>query len=274
MAPMRHFRAMTLLLPAIAAIALYCLASWRLGHAQPERAPTLPLVAGVIAVLLHALVHGIDVQRSQALPMHFFSALSWVALGMAALSTLVAWNRRFEALGSLVYPLAALCLLGFLLFPQTRPPEPLDWPLRVHALLALLAYTTLALTAALAVLLAGQEHLLRQRRLDHPLLRLLPPLVELESLMFRSLGAGFLLLTLALAIGAVFVENLFAQHLVHKTVLSLLSWLVFGTLLVGRARYGWRGRRALRLTLVAMLFLLLAFFGSKFVLELVLERGA
>ena len=261
---------MTLLLPAIAAIALYCLASWRLGRGQGEASAPLGLRIGLLAVVLHALVHALDVYRTQTLPLHFFSALSWVALGMSLLSTGVAWNRRFEALGSLVYPLAALCLLAFILLPAQRPGGPLDWPLRLHAMLALLAYATLAVTAALAVLLAAQDHLLRVRRLDHPLLRLLPPLTELESLMFRSLAAGFLILTLALTIGAVFVDDLLAQHLVHKTVLSVMSWTVFGALLVGRVRYGWRGRRAIRLTLAAMVLLLLAFFGSKFVLELVL----
>lgn len=265
---------MTLLLPAIAAIALYCLASWRLGQAAAVERPTTPLLLGLAAVLIHAAVHVTDMVRSAALPLHFFAALSWVAFGMAALSTGVAWSRRFEALGSLVYPLAALSLLAFVMLPSALPPESLDWPLRLHAMLALLAYTTLALTAALAMLLAVQEHLLRARRLDHPLLRLLPPLTELESLMFRTLSAGFVLLTLALTIGTVFVENLFAQHLVHKSVLSVLAWIVFGVLLFGRRRFGWRGRRAVRLILAAMVLLLLAFFGSKFVLELLLERGA
>lgn len=265
---------MTLLVPAIAAIALYSLASWRLGRAGDGHTPASPLLWGFAAVLAHAAVHALDVVRSGSLPLHFFSALSWVALGMAALSTGVAWNRRFEALGRLVYPVAALSLLSFVAFPSAQPPDSLDWPLRLHALLALLAYATLALAAALAVLLAVQESLLRARRLDHPLLRLLPPLTELESLMFRTLGAGFVLLTLALTIGTVFVENLFAQHLVHKTVLSVLAWTIFGALLFGRLRYGWRGRRAVRLTLAAMALLLLAFFGSKFVLELVLGRGA
>ena len=102
----------------------------------------------------------------------------------------------------------------------------------------------------------------------------LPPLLTMETLLFRLIAAGFALLTLALLTGVVFVENLFAQHLVHKTVLSLFAWATFGALLFGRLRYGWRGRRAVRLTLVAMFLLALAFFGSKFVLELVLERSA
>jgi ABC-type uncharacterized transport system permease subunit len=116
-----------------------------------------------------------------------------------------------------------------------------------------------------------QERALRRRQFA-PLLRAFPPLTLLEALLFRLIGAGFALLTLALLSGAVFVENLFAQHLAHKTVLSLLAWAVFGALVFGRLRYGWRGRRAVRLTLTAMVLLALAFFGSKFVLELVLGR--
>ena len=81
-----------------------------------------------------------------------------------------------------------------------------------------------------------------------------------------------MLLTATLLTGVLFVENLLAQHLVHKTVLSVLSWLAFGALLLGRWRYGWRGATAVRWTLAAMALLVLAFFGSKFVLELVLRR--
>jgi ABC-type uncharacterized transport system permease subunit len=92
-------------------------------------------------------------------------------------------------------------------------------------------------------------------------------------LLFRTIAVGFALLTLTLLTGVLFVENLFAQHLVHKTVLSLLSWLVFGGLLLGRWRRGWRGGIAVRWTLIAMGLLLLAFFGSQFVLELLLHRS-
>ena len=81
------------------------------------------------------------------------------------------------------------------------------------------------------------------------------------------------LLTLTLVTGVLFVDDLLAQKLVHKTVLSVLSWLAFGALLFGRWRYGWRGSMAVRWTLAAMMLLLLAFFGSKFVIELVLQRA-
>lgn len=262
-----------------AAILLYSLASWRLvraaerGEDSTDGQQRIALWLGALAVASHLAAHAWGVIGAGTLPLDFFAALSWVTLGMALLSTGVAWTRAFAALGSLVYPLAALTLAGYWARVGPATVTELSWPLQLHALLALLAYATLALAALLAILLAMQDRLLRRRALDHVLLRRLPPLTELESLLFRCLYAGFVLLTLALALGAVFVEDLLAQHLAHKTVLSVLSWAVFGALLLGRWRYGWRGRRAVRLTLTAMALLLLAFFGSKFVLELLLQRS-
>jgi ABC-type uncharacterized transport system permease subunit len=90
--------------------------------------------------------------------------------------------------------------------------------------------------------------------------------------MFRLIGAGFVLLSLALLTGLIFVTNLWAQHLQHKTILSLIAWVIFGVLLLGRNRYGWRGRAALRWTLSGFGFLALSYFGSKFVLEYLLGR--
>ena len=136
---------------------------------------------------------------------------------------------------------------------------------------ALWACGSRAIAALLATLSWAQERALRKRNLKG-WLRALPPLVELETLLFRTIAVGFILLTAALLTGVLFIEDLLAQHLAHKTVFSVLSWLAFGALLLGRWRYGWRGAKALRWTLIAMALLLLAFFGSNLVLELVLQR--
>jgi ABC-type uncharacterized transport system permease subunit len=87
------------------------------------------------------------------------------------------------------------------------------------------------------------------------------------------IGAGFVLLTVSLLSGMVFINDIFAQHLFHKTTLSIMTWLVFGVLLWGRWRYGWRGSIAVRLTLAGIILLVLAYFGSKLVLEIVLGRS-
>ena len=104
-------------------------------------------------------------------------------------------------------------------------------------------------------------------------MRVLPALDETEALLFTLLGSGFLVLSLSLATGFIYLEDLFAQSLVHKTVLSVLAWVIFGALLFARWRWGWRGKRAVFWTLVGFAVLILAYFGSKFVLELVLQRS-
>lgn len=224
----------------------------------------------LVAVALHATLHILAWHRTGAADLHFFAALSLVGLGMAALTTVVGAAGRTAALGVVVFPLSALTLAGYQAHGHTNG-ELLDWRLQLHAWLALLAYATLAIAALLAAMLWLQERALRRRQF-HTWLRALPPLVELETLLFRTIAVGFALLTATLLTGVLFVEDLFAQHLIHKTVLSVLSWLVFGGLLIGRWGYGWRGGTAVRWTLVAMVLLVLAFFGTKFVLELVLGR--
>jgi ABC-type uncharacterized transport system permease subunit len=233
----------------------------------PGRAWLLPAAA---AIATHAAVHVMAWRTGGTLDLHFFSALSLVGLGMAALTTLYGGNVRMAALGVIVFPLAAASALAYAARGHVAA-NPLDWRLQLHAWCALLAYATLGIAAVLAVLLWAQERALRRREF-HGWLRALPPLTELESLLFRTIAVGFALLTATLLTGVLFVENLFAQHLVHKTVLSVLSWLAFGALLLGRWRRGWRGATAVRWTLGAMALLMLAFFGSQFVLEMVLKR--
>ncbi len=229
------------------------------------------LVPAVLAILLHATAHVLAWRMVGGADLHFFAALSLVGLGMAALTALFGAGARMAALGVVVFPLAAASLVACELYGH-RIAEPLDWRLQLHAWSALLSYATLAIAALLAVMLWLQERALR-RHSWAAWLGVLPPLTEMETLLFRTVGAGFALLSATLLTGLLFVEDLFAQHLVHKTVLSVLSWLAFGGLLLGRWHRGWRGRTAVRWVLVAMVLLVLAFFGSKAALELVLHRG-
>ena len=229
------------------------------------------LLPANLALLLHGAAHYLAWQRLGATDMHFFAALSLAGLGMAALTALVGAAGHTRALGVVVFPLVAIALLAYGTHGKAPLPQTLDWRMQLHAWLALLAYATLAIAAVLAIFLWAQERALRRRQFS-AWLRALPPLTELETLLFRCIKVGFALLTATLLTGVLFVENLLAQHLVHKTVLSVLSWLVFGALLLGRWRKGWRGAKAVHWTLAAMALLVLAFFGSKFVLELILQR--
>ena len=257
------------------AVALYFVATGLLVRAVVQDSGSSARIwvwPAAVAVLLHGGYHLWVARTTAGGPdMHFFAALSLVSLGMAVMTSLVGAQGRMAALGVVAFPLAALLLFTY--HANGHVPAPvLDWRLQLHAWLALLAYATLAIAALLAVMLWVQERALRRREF-HAWLRALPPLTELEDLLFRTIAVGFALLTVTLLTGTLFVENFFAQHLAHKTVLSILSWLAFGALLVGRWRYGWRGGKAVGWTLAAMTLLVLAFFGSKFVLELVLRRG-
>ena len=259
---------------ALAAATAYLIGAYRLARMarDPELSRRAGLLLGAVGALLHFAVHGDEWRALGGPDLRFFAAASLVGLGMAGMTVLAAHRQRLEALGVVVFPLAALTLLTHVFSGDAGiRSRDMGWGIELHAGLALLAYATLALSALLATMLWAQERALRQRRMTTAL-RALPPLIQLEMLLFRSLGAGFALLTLALLSGALFVEDMLAQHLAHKTVLSALAWLIFGGLLFGRWRYGWRGRRAVRLTLLAMCLLALAFFGSKFVLEILLRR--
>lgn len=263
---------MLLVAPAIAAIVLYLGAAALLAAPMtgcPHTLRRLGLPAAVLAVLLHAAVllgaHG------GRLDLHFFAALSLVAGVVAALTLLVNLWRPVAGLGVIVFPLAALLLaLDVFVAPPTRP-QPIDWQISLHVSIALLSYSLLSIAAVLAILLALQERALRSHQ-PIRLVRALPPLTQTETLLFRLIGAGFVGLTLTLLTGALFVHNILGQHLAHVIVLSIIAWLIFGALLWGRWRHGWRGTRAVNLTLTGMAVLALGFFGSKFVLEVILQR--
>jgi ABC-type uncharacterized transport system permease subunit len=138
----------------------------------------------------------------------------------------------------------------------------------------MLAYSLFTIASLHVLLMALLERRLHDGALPRAL-RGLPPLLALEALLFRIIWAGFILLTLTLASGVVFSEELFgkAAKLNHKTVFGAISWIVFAALLAGRHVYGWRGRIAVRWTLTGFLMLVLAYVGSKFVLEIILGRA-
>ena len=257
---------------AIAAAVLYLVAAALLARPLLHRRALprlLTFAPATAAVLAHAAIL-VGMHRG-GVDLHFFATLSLVGACIAALCLLVNLARPVATLGVIVFPLAAaLLLIDVYLAPPTQP-LPIEWQIKLHVVFALLGYSVLSVAALLAILLALQEHALRRHEFNG-IGAALPPLTLTEALLFQLIGVGFVLLTLTLLSGILFVADLFAQHLIHKTVLSIAAWIVFGALLFGRWRYGWRGRRAVRLTLSGMALLLLAFFGSRFVLELILRR--
>lgn len=172
-----------------------------------------------------------------------------------------------------VYPLATLTIITTLVtHTPSRIVSDESYGVLSHIALSVTAYSLFSLAAIQATMLYFQNRQLK-RNYNSPLVRNLPPLQTMESLLFELVWAGVVMLTLAIVTGAVFIENLFAQHLAHKTVFSLLSLLVFVALLIGRYTKGWRGITASRWTLAGCALLMVAFYGSKFALELVFQKG-
>ncbi len=251
---------------------LYTASAWVMlrSAGKPGLTP-LAWALAFAAIFAHtdAIVHMMRVDG--AFSIGLLEALSILGWTLAVLACLMSIERQNRVLGALLLASAAFgaaCTGSGRTFAEESVP---GWALSAHILLSMGAAALLFAAAVTALLIVFLDKRLRMRRLaDLP--SVLPPLDALEKVMFRLIGTGFIFLTLALVTGFVFVTNLFEQHLIHKTVLSLVAWVIFGTLLVGRIRYGWRGRSAVRWTFCGFVVLVLAYFGSKFVLETLLGR--
>ncbi len=255
-----------------AAAMLYLAGSYQVGRAlwQTQAMNTAQVMAlGTAAILLHLLALVPQIHSAEGLDLslfHVFSLLSWL---VAVLTLLLSLYRPMISLAALAFPLAAVALLGsqFIIIGY-HPIAHLSRADEAHILLSILAYGLLSLAAAMAVVLHYQNLRLKQRQ-PLPMGRLLPPLQTLEDLLFDVVFAGWVLLTVAISVGLSLATNLRAQHLLHKTVFSIAAWLLFAFLLAGRHHLGWRGPRSIRLTLIGFTLLIVGFFGSKAVLEIV-----
>lgn len=243
-----------------------------LGATASERSRMPALLVGLVAVALHGILVYQAIFLPEGLDLEFFYVVSLIAWLVALLLLLAALTQPIENLGGVVLPLSALALVLQTVWPASpNLVAQTGVEMQAHILLSILAYSLLALAAVQAMLLAVQDRHLRNR---HPggFIRALPPLETMERMLFHMIGLGFLLLSLSLLSGFLYLENMFAQHLVHKTVLSVIAWLVFAILLWGRWRFGWRGRKAIFWTLAGFVLLMTAYLGSKLVMELILQR--
>lgn len=232
------------------------------------------LAAVLFAVTLHALfVAGGQMWGEDSIDVSFFKIGSLISLLICMLIFLSALTKPIESLGIVIFPVTATAILLDLFIPgQTSILTSASPGIKTHVLISITAYSLLTVAAAQSLLLYVQEWQLRHHT-PHRFFKSLPPLQTMESFLFQMIWAGWVILGLSLLTGYLYLENIFAQHLIHKTVLAVCAWSIYSTLLWGRWKYGWRGLTAIRLTLSGFLFLMLAYFGSKMVLELILEKG-
>ena len=231
------------------------------------------LVPGFLGLGAHLYILSMSMMSPLGINIGFFTALSLVSAFIALFTLVSAVRHPIEILGIVVMPVAAFTMAADLattsvhLLPPGSPGG-----LIFHIVTSIVAYSILGLAALHAIVLSIQNSFLHKHQ-PGGLIRLLPSLKTMETLLFDAIIIGFACLSLSLLSGMVFLEDMFAQHLAHKTILSILAWLVFAVLLIGRWKVGWRGRTAIRWTLGGFISLMLAYFGSKFVLELILTSG-
>ncbi len=251
----------------------------------PIRLRVLISISLALGWTLHGLALWSDVVVADFLRLGFaqmLSAAMWISVAVYWVENR---NMALDSLRVLMLPVAAVAVLLPIVFPgslMSLQDKTVLFPW--HVAIALLAYSTLTIAAFHAVLMAVQESYLHAHRglLNEgkggwyaAAIARLPALLKMEKILFRLISIGFFLLTLTVLSGLLFSEQLFGKALTwdHKTIFTLLSWVLFGVLLAGRHWRGWRGKTALTFTLTGFVTLLLAYVGSRFVLEVVLHRG-
>ncbi|MFW2176714.1 MULTISPECIES: cytochrome C assembly family protein [unclassified Moraxella] len=226
-----------------------------------------------VGLLAHVGLLYPQIFTQYGLNFNVFNVLSLTSLFMLLFYWGFCLYRPILPLGILATPLAlAGVVLGYTGNAPYQPLSHISPLLQSHILLSLAAYSVLFMSAVQAVMLRLQIKELKRQTIHRIWVDKLPSLQSMETLLFDMIMVGFVLLSFALASGLMDTQDLLGQHLVHKTVFSVLSWLVFGALLIGHWRSGWRGIKASNMTLYGVILLAVAFVGTKFVLEIVLGR--
>jgi len=262
------------LLAPIAAL-LYLLATGlQLLHISQQRKQIGQMVVwlGIVALAGHAVVawESVSPQGGVSLGIYKIAALMILTVNIVCIACLLL-GRPLQNMLVILFPLSALSVVISTFAPDTSPLfTNLGGGMLLHIISSILAYAVLTLAALQSVVIALQDHQLRNHH-TRGLIQALPPLQLMETMLFELLLIGMILLTISIVSGFIFVDDLFAQHLVHKTVLTMFAWVLFAVLLWGHHQLGWRSQLAVRLMLAGFTLLILAFFGSKLVLELILQ---
>jgi ABC-type uncharacterized transport system permease subunit len=255
------------------AFAIYIASSaWQgrsLAQGRQVNKTVLRLLA-TLAICLHGYSVLHIVHTAAGINLGFFQVSSLIFWVMCTVVVVSSFRIPVENLFAFLFPLSAISIFNSFYFHSSFVPENhISTEIGWHILLSILAYSLLSIAAIQALALSLQDRLLRERKFQG-VLNTLPPLQTMEALLFQMLWAGTLLLTLSLCTGFLFFDNIRAQHLSHKMAFSSIAWLSYVILLWGRSTQGWRGRKAIHWTLGGFVALMLAYFGSKFVLEFIL----
>lgn len=260
----------------VLALVAYVTAFWYLFSHLISKNDTNQWFFGVVlglGLVLHGAVLYNDMLTPIGINYDVFNLVSFTSGLMLLLSALFSTYRPVSAMNLLGIPVAAGGLiLGFVFSKPKQFIEQHSIALDIHILLSLCAYAILLMATIQAVILWFQNRELKNKQKRRIWVGLLPSFQAMETLLFDMLMAGFTLLTIALCFGFFTIENFFGQHLAHKTAFSIVSWFIYGSLLIGHYKFGWRGQKAIRFTIMGFFLLALGFIGSKFVLEMILGK--
>ncbi|MBE0482230.1 MAG: cytochrome c biogenesis protein CcsA [Bacterioplanes sp.] len=261
---------MTGIVIAIIASVFYLSAAFRqwqtvTGKQPPNRG--FVLLATMLGTLAHLAFFGTNMLSGPYINFAFLQVGSLIAWVVVLLLLFASWRKPIDNLLIGTLPMASAVILLAASSNQYIPLKSLSYGLTWHILMAILAYSIFIIASVQAVLVALQNHFLKRHQ-TRGLLQALPPLQTMDALLFQMIWLGMVLLTTAFMVGFPFVSDLLEQKLLHKVVFACIGWLVFAGLLIGRYRSGWRGVTASRWTLTGMAFLVLSYFGSRMVLQL------
>lgn len=225
----------------------------------------------LIGMVIHAWLLIPNIILQEGLNFNIFNVINLTSIFLLMFFLMFCYLRPIMSLAILAAPTAFIGLTaGFFGKAPYHPITHLSSGLKLHILISIAAYSLLLMSAVQAIIVRLQIRELKHQSHQRLWVSKLPSLQSMERLLFDMLIVGFVLLSIALGLGAIYVENLLAQHLAHKTIFSLLSWVIFANLIYGHWKYGWRGRRAANFTIYGFALLAIGFVGSKVVLELIL----
>ncbi|WLF84737.1 inner membrane protein YpjD [Moraxella sp. ZY210820] len=259
----------------ILALTAYAAAFWYLFiHLMAKTQPNLWLLGLLFSLGLG--LHGTLLYQHMLTPAginyDISNVISFTSALMLLLSIGFSCYRPVLALNLLGIPVAMFGLvIGASFSPPTQLIQQQSFGLDIHIILSLSAYAVLLMATIHALLMWIQNRELKKKQ-KRLWVNLLPSVQTMERLLFDLIITGFATLTLALAVGLLTVEDILGQHVAHKTFFSIVSWIVYGTLLIGHYYWGWRGKKAIHFTIIGFALLALGFIGSKFVLEMILGR--
>tara|TARA_B110000003_G_scaffold67886_1_gene68869 strand:+ start:11323 stop:12135 length:813 start_codon:yes stop_codon:yes gene_type:complete len=237
----------------------------------------LGMVSGLSGLLVHFNTLMSDIAQQNGLSLSLINIISLIGFQLALIAIVAAFNKSLRGFaGGIIFIAGLSALLSIWSINQWGQSnieiKALSWQTKTHVLSSLFAYGLLCTGAIISLFALIQDKRLRARKITS-LNALFAPLEMTELLLFNITKAGFVSLFVAIFSGIIFIDNIFSQHLAHKTILSLIALIMFGILIFGRNFYGWRGRSAIYFYLIAFFTLAISYFGTRFILENILGKS-